>query len=162
MEINTMKHLIMRLLMMAIISMPNTSLAEYKLNGGTVYNDDKPFAQVKFLKIKGLDTEETYTGIAVYYFDTKEQIWICPRDGWRLKDAKSGIIYTDIEEIDRLYNSDKDNYYLLRSHKRLSKYEFITGSCFNYKLANLIISVKQPGMFWNSTIEFDIVNKKYR
>lgn len=156
-----MKSLFIKLLCLAVVSIPNTTLAEYKLDGDMVYSDGKPFAQVKFLKIKGWDSEGSYTGMAAFYFDTKEQIWICPQDGWRLKDAKSGFVHTDIDEIEKLY--DRSKYRLLRSHDRLSKYEYITGGCFDYKVSNdLIISVVQSGMIWNSTIEFDIVNKKFR
>ena len=142
-------------------AVPNIAMAEYKVDDNIIYSNDKQFAQVKFLKIPGFDTEGTYTGIAVFYFDKKEQIWICPEDGWRLKDRENGSVYMDIDEISRLY--DRKKYKFIRSSEKLTKYESITGGCFDYKLnSDAIISLKQPGMFWNSTIEFDIINRIFR
>lgn len=140
---------------------PNSIFADYKMADNVIYRNDKPFAQIKFLKIKGLDSDSTFTGIAIYYVDINKQIWICPKDGWRLVSAKNKTVYTDIDEINRLYNTEKTEYYLLRSHERLSKYEFITGVCLNYSVTDLKISVEQQGLFWNTAIKFDILSKEF-
>jgi len=138
------------------------AVASYKLDGDMLYHDGKALAQLRLFKIDGVNTD-TYAGIAIYYFDSNEQIWICPEDGWRLKDANSGVIYNDILQIDSLYRSNPHKYYLLRSNKMLSKYEAITGGCISYNIDDdFIISALLPGMFWNSTRKFDIINKEFK
>lgn len=146
-----------------IVIPPSMASGTYKMVGDMIYVDGSPMAQLRFFKINGIDTNTTNTGIAIYYFDTHEQIWVCPKDGWRLKDAKEGTIYYDITQIDSLYRSDPHKYYFLRKNDELSKYEFLTGGCLSYNVDDkFLISVTLPGMFWNGTAKFDVINRKFK
>lgn len=149
------------LLALICIVVPTATFADCKVVDNLIYVDGKPFAEFKYLKIKSLDSGDTSSGIEIYYKDTNKQIWICPKDGWRLVGAKDKSVFTDIDEINRLYNDTPNLYYLLRSHDRLSKYEFITGVCRSLKVTGSVVSVEQQGMFWNHTIKFDILQQKF-
>jgi hypothetical protein len=108
---------------------------------------------------------EGYDGIAIYYFDTKEQIWVCPKEGWKLVDGKTGTIYDGILDIANLFNAVPHNYrlYLLIGNKEPQKYDAITAGCVSYSIDdNFNMKLVLPGMFWNSTAEFDMINKKFK
>jgi hypothetical protein len=160
-----MKSLFTKIVFLTLMMCPASlalATSSYKMDGDTIYRDGNVFAQLRFFKKKD---SETWKGIAIYYFDSKEQIWICPKEGWKLVDGKSGAVYTDVIDINNLFYSEPHNFrlYLLLGDKDVSKYAAITAGCVSYSIdGNLIMSLVLPGMFWNSTAEFDIINKKFK
>jgi hypothetical protein len=70
------------------------------VNGDKIYEDGKLFAELRYFTMGY--KKETPMGFGIYYVPYDKEIWICPREGWRLE--WRGREYKTVHEVEKVWN----------------------------------------------------------
>ena len=102
--------------------------SKVEISGNKIIVDGKPFAELRYY-VRRPETSNNYRGLSIYYYNNKEEVWICPEDKDRI------FFDTKRKKYIYKYKSQSDMYFGWLKNIIISpdgKYVFFTRNGFIY------------------------------
>jgi len=126
-----------------------------RVEGVRIFLEDQEYAELRFFR-----SGSCIRAFTIHYFQTDEDEWVYPEEGWVLEELSSGMKYDDIEEIDRLWNSGREGLRLLLGDRLITKEKFVsTFTCLsdiNISEKGDRVTFKKKGMLFKTSHSYEI------